>query len=901
MGKPWSPAILCLFLYTSPTVLAKTVASGNAFSQPKSPGLDSVNLYIGTTGTEPNKAGGMIPSVAPPFGMTRWVAQTQVSYVSATPYNASWALEGGKEHNEKIHGFMGTRQPAIWMGESGSIAVVPGVIYEEPDGGVNLEDIRTEFESRGLKVVSRNDPQAVDYGREEVVTPSYYSVLLDDGLDGRVFCEMSATSRVGHVQFTFSNPTKGKGKKRPYILIEAARPSIITSTPTNVTYPPGYVKFTPSTPQGQPRSDEQKEQPQLEVCGYSTERQDSIITPVSGQAAASQFKGYFCARLNFPSAWDPTSTTTPPSSSSPISYDYGVIQNGTAYPGKQEASGPVLSAYVFLPDSNKDSDGVVDIRVGTSFISIEQARANLDSEIPSDVTTGPSEAAQADNDHEGDEKAVVGDAKPGTLEWTARGVRSEWAELLGRMEIEVGGEDDKEAEVMKQVFWTGVVHSLQYPSEQHEANKYWSGAIWALQILLVPERIPGMVRSMLQDYQQYAIPPKQSGWLPMWKNIVETNIMVGTHADSLIAEAVLKNVSGLNTHADRELAWEAVWKDCSVPPVADWEREYGDREEFVDYEVRAGLSSVYNVPGKGWVADDVHSESASRTLDYAYDDFAAYTLAKLLKKPRNILVFLYVRAMNVPFNLFNDETGFMEARNQDGSWAGEDKGWTEGDKWAYSFDVVHNVPELIRKRGGRVNFVKSLEEHFEGGHNDHTNEPSHHIPYLYALSGAAFKTQERVREIAKENYGNLADGLTGNEDCGQMSAWYIFSAMGFYPINPVSGEYVVGSPFFEHIRLNLPNPSITTTASSTAAPIAITISAPGASTKPYVRSLTVNGVRVNEPVIKHEQLVAAGGDGNVEVVFEMSETVEGWGNDREVLAALGVWGAGKGEWSRDEL
>ncbi|KAJ2916261.1 hypothetical protein MD484_g4174, partial [Candolleomyces efflorescens] len=162
--------------------------------------------------------------------------------------------------------------------------------------------------------------------------------------------------------------------------------------------------------------------------------------------------------------------------------------------------------------------------------------------------------------------------------------------------------------------------------------------------------------------------------------MVEANIMVGTHADSLIAEAVLKNVSGLTTQQHKDRAWEAVWKDCNVPPMGDWERQYDDREEFVDCKVRADLSFLYNVPGKG--------------------------LAKLFNKPKSVLMYLYVRAMNVPFNLFNDQT--MEARNQDGSWAasGED----EGDKWAYSFDVVYNAPEVIAQRGGRVNFVKSLEE-----------------------------------------------------------------------------------------------------------------------------------------------------------------------------------------------
>jgi len=239
----------------------------------------------------------------------------------------------------------------------------------------------------------------------------------------------------------------------------------------------------------------------------------------------------------------------------------------------------------------------------------------------------------------------------------------------------------------------------------------------------------------------------------------------------------------------------------------------------VDYEVRAGLSSVYDVPGKGWVADDIHSESASRTLDYAYDDYAAYILALQLGKPETITDFLYARAMRTPFSIYNNATGFMEARNANGSWAGPDNGWTEGDKWTYSFDVVHDIPTLIKYRGGNIKFIQSLDDHFNGGHNDQTNEPSHHIPYLYSLAGAAYKSQAKVREIARENYNNTPTGLSGNEDCGQMSAWFIFSSMGFYPVNPVSGEYVVGSPLFEKISINLnPLSSITT-------PKALTITA----------------------------------------------------------------------------
>ncbi|KAG6829155.1 hypothetical protein H0H87_012493 [Tephrocybe sp. NHM501043] len=303
----------------------------------------------------------------------------------------------------------------------------------------------------------------------------------------------------------------------------------------------------------------------------------------------------------------------------------------------------------------------------------------------------------------------------------------------------------------------------------------------------------------------------------------------------------------------------------------------------VDFEVRAGLSSTY--AENGWVANDIHSESASRTLDYAYDDYAAYKLASALNKSSDIVNFLLERSLSAPFTLYNNETGFMEARNANGSWAGETMGFTEGsnfprlcihgvidklpgptgDKWIYTFDVVHDIPSLIAKRGGNKSFVQSLDEHFDGGHNDHRNEPSHHIPYLYALAGAASKTQERVREIAQVNYNNTPPGLSGNEDCGQMSSWYIFSAMGFYPVNPVSGE-----PFFDKITIQLP-PKPHQTNNQQRRTLSIT--ALGAPTKPYVKSLIVNGRSLDTPIIRHEDITDGG-----EIVFEMSDVVEEWGN-----------------------
>jgi len=279
----------------------------------------------------------------------------------------------------------------------------------------------------------------------------------------------------------------------------------------------------------------------------------------------------------------------------------------------------------------------------------------------------------------------------------------------------------------------------------------------------------------------------------------------------------------------------------------------------VGYEVRAGLTSVYEE--HGWVADDIHSESASRTLDFAYDDYATFIVAAHLNHTADASFFLG-RSMSSYKTIFNGDTGFMEARNANGSWAGPDEGWTEGDMWAYTFDVVHDVPGLVELKGGNESFVAFLDEHFDGGHNDHTNEPSHHIPYLYALAGAASKGQERIRSIATTDYNDTVDGLAGNEDCGQMSAWYLFSALGFYPVNPVSGEYVIGAPFFDKVTLDLPG---------AARPFVITST--GAASKPYVKSLTLNGVSVQQPVLRHEDIMKGG-----ELVFEMSPVPEAWGS-----------------------
>ncbi|KAH9029473.1 glycosyl hydrolase family 92-domain-containing protein [Lactarius hengduanensis] len=744
---------ICLLLLS--TLAAYSPPSG--FNDPKSKSVDLVNTLIGNGGDSPNGSGGMIPSTAPPFAMTRWVAQTRENYVSVTPYNYT---------DTKIHGFQGTHQPAIWMGESAQVVVVPGA-----------GTVQSDFARRGMRF-SHDD---------ELTTPSYYRARLDAIEGGSILAEQSATSRVGHLRFTFS------GTHAPYVFLEATRASVMgSSDPSNVTYPSGTIAIDPAA---------------REITGSNPERQDFIIGP----NRAEGFSGYFVARFDAPFV------------------AFGTAQNSTVRASETARDGTMLGGYAVFPQDIR----TVDVRIGVSFISVEQARRNLEKEIPDGTT----------------------------LEQTAKTTRAKWAEKLDRVQVQGGSREQLET------FYTALFHTLQYPYEQDEDGQYYSGyddqvhegvsytgysiwdtfrAVWGWQILFAPERIPGMVQSMLQDY-------KEGGWLPMWKNIVETNIMIGTHADSLIAEAALKGVTGF----DMELAYEAVYKDAMVPPADDSTTAYSDRQENVGYEVRAGLSSVYAT--RGWVAEDTHSESASRTLDYAYDDYAISVFAGLLGRTQDFHFFRN-RSTFSPGTIFNGITGFMEARNASGAWAGPDNGWTEGDKWAYSFDVVHAVQELIALRGGKASFVRSLDEHFDGGHNDHTNEPSHHIPYLYALADAASRGQMRIRQVARTNYNMTVNGLSGNEDCGQMSAWFIYSALGFYPVNPVSDEYVVGSPFFDAVTINLPFASQP-----------LHVIAPGASTKLYVKSLRINGKEVNEPIIKHSQIAYGG-----VIEFEMSDQPQAW-------------------------
>jgi len=327
--------------------------------------------------------------------------------------------------------------------------------------------------------------------------------------------------------------------------------------------------------------------------------------------------------------------------------------------------------------------------------------------------------------------------------------------------------------------------------------------------------------------------------------------MIGYHAVSVIADAYLKGIRGY----DAGTAYEAVTASAN-------------------HDAYDGVGAYRRL---GFVPEDEAGNSASKTLEYAYDDWAVYRFAEARGDEPTAAAF---RARAASWhNLFDPGTGFVRARNADGSWktpfdplATSGQGYIEGNAWNYSLYVPHDAKGFMELLGGADSLVAWLDTLFEmrppdesfahteditragiiGGYV-HGNEPSHHVPYLYCFAGQPWKTQGRVNQIVNAMYRNAPDGLGGNDDCGQMSAWYVFSCLGFYPVCPGSGEYVIGSPCVDRAGIRLAN-------GKTFSIEARNLSA----TNVYIQSITLNGRRHETSFITHGDIERGG-----TLVFEM--------------------------------
>jgi predicted alpha-1,2-mannosidase len=709
-----------------------------------------VNPYIGT-GEGKIGYGGTMPFVTPPFGMTNWTAQTRQNRVSVTSY---------KYEDTHIQGFIGTHQPAIWMGDYGYVTIVPqvGPLETTPEGR------QMSFEHS-----------------DEKVQPDYYSVEMTTKDQSRVRAEMTATERCSYMRFHFPQGTSGR------VLVEASRPGIT--------------------------GDAKVDTARFEITGYNPDRMDRNLGPFS----LPNFKGYFV--VQFRQHWERAAT-------------YGM--NGTGARG----------AYAEFAQAPSEDGAVIEMRVGTSFISIEQARENLRREIP-----------------------VWG------FEAVQTKLRSAWNEKLNRVHVEDATEDKRA------IVYTALYHALLYPRIFSEYGRYYSAfddtihtgesytaySIWdtfraenSMITLLAPERVPGMITALLQNY-------KEGGWMPKWPNPSYTNIMIGTHADSLVAEALVKGFTGF----DRNTAWDAVYKDAMSPPDGDTTRRWLDREPHTPYEARGGLTYYKQL---GYIPTDKTDEAASRTIEDSYDDWCVAQVAKILGKQKDYEFFLR-RSLNYQ-HLYNPGLGLMNGKTSDGNWAPiggtrdnpgnrSISGWTEGDAWVYTWGGLHDLGGLVDLMGGADKYNAKLDQHFSGGHNKHSNEPSHHYGYLYDYSGQPWKTQAKIREIAKAEYANQPSGIDGDDDCGQMSAWFLFTAMGFYPVNPASAEYMIGSPMFSKFSLRLGNGKTFTVVSKNSGDQNV-----------YIQSATLNGKPLNKPVVTYNDIMQGS-----TLEFVMGPTPSKWASE----------------------
>lgn len=499
---------------------------------------------------------------------------------------------------------------------------------------------------------------------------------------------------------------------------------------------------------------------------------------------------------------------------------FNIYHNFPEMGGKQ-----IVSYFTF--DQTPQSNELV-IKVALSGVSTEGALKNLQAETNSQ-----------------------------TFEQIATATKNKWNKELNS--IEAKGTPDQLT-----MIYTSFYHTLINPSiymdvdskyrgldqNIHRADNFTNYTIFSLWDtyraqhpflnLMKPKQNTDMVKSMIKHQQQSV-----HGLLPIWSHMAHDNwCMTGYHATSVLADALIK---GADININEAL--KAMVRSSKVGYYAN-------------------INDYINL---GYVPFDKNLTAASTTLEYAYDDFTIYQIA-LKSEDKNLSEEYRKRALNYR-NIYDPRIGFARPRKSDGTFKEEfdilqthGEGFIEGNSWNFSFHVPHDVYGMMECMGGEKEFLKKLDELFlshlpkkyyennedvteaclVGGYV-HGNEPSHHIPYLYAWTANPWQTQYWIREIMNRMYRNNINGLGGNDDCGQMSAWYLFTAMGFYPVCPGVNQYVLGAPYVPYIKMNLPNGK------------SFEIKAPEVSDKNrYVKSVKLNGKVYSKLYITHEDILNGG-------------------------------------------
>lgn len=685
-----------------------------------------VDPMIGTCG-QGTQYGGMMPMAGVPFGSAQWVPMTRLTEVSVLSYNETDSL---------LLGFIGTRQPAIWMGDWGQVSIQPQT-GEKPV---------LEYSNRGQPIENQE------------YTP-YCAHVRAGGVDAR-FAAMEHSA-----VFEFSAAR--------HLVIDASR--MARKKVSDPDPHPGHLEFSSDG---------------MSAWGWNSDLFDGHhSSPKPG------FKGYFYMEFS-------------------RRFTSGEVLGD----GEDETQGFVSFASPGKPLS---------VKIGLSLISADQARVNLHREIGRAGVTA-----------------------------TARKARKLWQEKFSVLTIEAP--DD-----VKTIFYTGLYHCLLYPRQIDESGCYYSAfddrihegqmyncySLWdtyraehPLLTLVAPERVDGMMQALIDMY-------KEGGWLPKWPNPSYTGIMVGSPAETVLAEAWTKGFRGF----DIRDAYAAAKKNATVPQKGDLERDWRDRGCFGDTpETRAGLTRYQTI---GYVAADETRESVSRTLDFGLQDLATAVLAEAVGQDEDAA---YFRARSNNYrNLWNPDSLKFLPRAADGRWMSPTQSdYTECSPEASVWCVPYDVEGVCDLMGGREVFENNLDQYFDtrfwlperGGRSIHGNEPSHHISYLYNRIGKHEKTGAHVREIMSRSYSTDRKGFDGNEDCGQMSAWYILSALGLYMLNPADGIYELGDPVVKKAVLKIGRPYT---------PATLKILSVGNPNAP-VSHVTFNEKRLNQWQIHHNDLIRGG-------------------------------------------
>lgn len=465
-------------------------------------------------------------------------------------------------------------------------------------------------------------------------------------------------------------------------------------------------------------------------------------------------------------------------------------------------------------------------------------------------------------DNDGARKNMKAEAQSWDFGYYTKAAHDAWEKELATIDIE--GTDDQ-----KTIFYTGLYHVLMQPNTMsdvdgrymdtnfeikqmpagqayHSTFSLWDTfrAAHPLYTLLYPEVAAQFVRDMILHHDTY-------GYLPIWDLWGQDNYcMIGNHAIPVLADAILSELPGI-----------------------DVERAY---KAMVESSTRTHLNSPFEIWEEyGYMPQNKQNVSVSITMEQAFDDWCVAAVAKKLGKTEDYERF--IKRSEFYRNLFNPETGFFQPKDDKGNWiepfdplSYENPCFVEGNAWQYMWFVPHNPQGLIDLFGGVKPFIKKLNENFtltetsgeiNGnasafiGQYAHGNEPSHHTVYLYNFAGQPWRTQELVEQVRSSFYNPTPCGYAGNDDCGQMSAWYIFSALGFYPFNAGSAEYVIGTPLFQKAVLHMPNGKD------------LVINAPRKSDKAiYVKSVKLNGKKITDWKLTHQQLMEGGS-----LDFTMSE------------------------------